>query len=246
MDMTKEAITEIKNLGTTADGKRIIDHGGKTFLVNGSEVEQFIPDDQPRTLEVSTLSAVVQYIQFQHEVDQPLFIHIVSPREVELLTALDAYGRRKTLVRAGVVTQAPDVDKFMDAETLNIELQTRFAPEGDRDVLLKLVGNIKDEVVKKYGDDGVSQKVTIQTGTATVGEAEVPRTVTLTPYRTFPDIEQLPADYIFRMRDGGKGAFIELTNGSWQLTAMNAIATYFVENLSEDDAIDNSNVSIIG
>lgn len=244
MDMTAEAITAIKDLGTTADEHRVIEHSGKMFLVNGSNVEEFIPQDQVESISVVSLSAMIEYIQNQDDTSQNLFIHIVSPRKVVLFTQADSHGRRQVLMCARVMTDEPDIGSFMDAESMNIELQTRFMQNEDRDILLKIVGNIRDEAVKKYSDDGVSQKVTIETGTATVGDAKVPREVSLIPFRTFSELEQPAANFIFRMRDGGRGALIELTNGSWQLIAMNAIATYFVDNL-DDKYFENSHVTIL-
>ena len=75
--------------------------------------------------------------------------------------------------------------------------------------------------------------VTIKTGIASVGEAEVPNPVTLAPYRTFPEIEQVESKFIFRMKEGPLAAIFEADGGAWKNEAMKRIKEYLVENLKE-------------
>ena len=112
-------------------------------------------------------------------------------------------------------------------------LQSGIADNDDKKLLLKFTGLIQEEAVKKTGDDGVSQAVTIKTGVATVGDAVVPNPVILAPYRTFPEIEQVESKFIFRMQEGPYAALYEADGGAWKNEAMRRIKEYLVKNLKE-------------
>lgn len=106
---------------------------------------------------------------------------------------------------------------------LNIMLQSSFVDNKDRNLLLKVTGNVKDEAVKSVGDNGVSQAVTIKTGVASVSDVVVPNPVTLAPFRTFQEVEQPESKFIFRMKDGPSAALYEADGGAWRNEAMKNI-----------------------
>ncbi|MED3469309.1 hypothetical protein P4485_32040, partial [Bacillus thuringiensis] len=89
-----------------------------------------------------------------------------------------------------------------------------------------VIGNVVDEMVKGIEDDGVSQAVTVKTGTATRGQAKVPNPVELMPYRTFVEVEQPESRFVFRMREGARCGLFEADGGAWKLEAMNNIKEY--------------------
>lgn len=61
---------------------------------------------------------------------------------------------------------------------------TRTVKNEDRDITLKVVGNIKEENEASIGDDdGTSQSVVEKTGVASVSNVKVPNPVLLAPYR---------------------------------------------------------------
>lgn len=105
--------------------------------------------------------------------------------------------------------------------------------------MLKVTGNIKEEVVKNVGDDGVSQSVVMKSGIASVTEAIVPNIVQLAPYRTFTEIDQPTSDFVFRMRTGVEVALYEADGGAWRNKAMQDIKTYLQ---SELEGIDNVHI----
>lgn len=193
---------------------------------------------QIETLQVSNLTSVIDFIKA--DIDGlrknigKLLIQVVSPREVRLLSPLDEDSNRQKILRA--VAILPDniyYDRFIDTERFNIMLQSGFAHNEDKELLLKFTGLIRDEAVKETGDDGISQAVTIKTGVASVGQAVVPNPVILAPYRTFPEIEQVESRFIFRMQEGPNAALYEADGGAWKNEAMRRIKEYLVENLKE-------------
>ncbi len=185
------------------------------------------------TLGVSNLTSVVDFLKANiDQVETRLLIQVVSPREVRVLTPLEEDRNREEILRA--VAILPDnifYDRFIDTERFNIMLQSGFADNKDKKLLLKFTGLIQEEAVKKTGDDGVSQAVTIKTGVATVGDAVVPNPVVLAPYRTFPEVEQPESKFVFRMQEGPNAAIYEADGGAWKNEAMRRIKEYLVESL---------------
>lgn len=124
-----------------------------------------------------------------------------------------------------------------------ISLQSAFVKNDDRDVMLRVVGNITEQNVKSWGDNGVSQSVVAKSGLATVDEVAVPNPVALQPYRTFVEVAQPESDFIFRMKDGPKCSLYEADGGAWKLEAIKNIKEYLNAELA--DEIKNKKVFII-
>lgn len=185
------------------------------------------------TLQVSNLTSIIDFLKSNIDKnDERLLIQVVSPKEVRVLTPIGVDGEREEILRA--IAILPDnlrYDSFLDTEKFNIMLQAGFSDKGNKDLVLKFTGLIRDEAVKETGDNGISQKVTIKTGITTVGEAEVSNPVTLAPYRTFPEVEQVESKFIFRMKEGPMAAIYEADGGAWKNEAMKRIKEYLIENL---------------
>lgn len=186
------------------------------------------------TLQVSTLTSLVDFIKANidnHE-DQWL-IQVESPSEVRLLTPINERSRDEVLRASAILPDNIYYDRFIDTERFNIMLQSSFVDNKDKSLLLKFTGLIRDEAIKETGDDGVSQKATIKTGVASVGEAQVPNPVILAPHRTFPEIEQVESKFIFRMKEGPNAALFEADGSIWRNEAMKRIKRYLIDNLRE-------------
>ncbi|KFX58415.1 hypothetical protein HYH39_06265 [Clostridium botulinum] len=197
---------------------------------------------QPKAqgLSISTLTGFVDYIKSNIDaIDTKLLIHVASHKRVDLYGPLNADRERECYLVAGA--ELPTnirYEQFLDTEQFNIMLQSSFADKGDKEVLLKYTGLVRDEAVKTTGDDGISQKVTVKTGVASVAEAVVPNPVSLAPYRTFPEIEQPLSKFIFRMKDGPRAAIFEADGGAWRNTAILRIKEYLKEALKENENIE--------
>ncbi len=193
------------------------------------------------TVIVSTLTGLVDYIKSNTDIlPEQLLVQVKSHNEVRLYSPLNPDREREEYIRAeAILPNNIYYDRFIDTEEFNIMLQSSFVDVGDKEVLLKYTGLIKDEAVKSTGDDGVSQAVTIKTGVASVGQAVVPNPVTLAPYRTFPEVQQPSSKFIFRMQQGPKAAIFEADGGAWRNEAMRRIKAYLEEELKE---IDNINI----
>ncbi|QKS70227.1 hypothetical protein FLK61_26055 [Paenalkalicoccus suaedae] len=228
--------------------KYIVDLGNKEAqVIEGRHYtpETLYPVELPRvnSLEVNTLSGLVDYIQSEFDSKNPLMIHVVSPQTVKLFDAVNQDAKRNTFIVANALTPSFNFDHYYDVESFNIKLQSVFVANDDRDSMLRLVGNVKEESVNEYGDDGITQSVTAKTGVAQVGTAIVPNPVTLAPYRTFLEIKQPESHFVFRMQSGPKCALFEADGGAWKLNAMKDIATYLRGQLSEE--IEKGSIKLI-
>lgn len=226
----REALEYLVNLGEKKEP--IINLPQGTFSrVSLSRVQEPIASK----LTISTLTGLVDYIKSNIDtIETKLLIHVASPTQVRLYGPLNSDRERENyLVAEANLPNNIRYENFLDTEQFNIMLQSSFADKGDKEVLLKYTGLIKDEAVKTTGDDGISQQVTVKTGVASVGQAVVPNPVSLAPYRTFPEIEQPESRFIFRMKDGPRAAIFEADGGAWRNAAILNIKEYLQEQLKE-------------
>lgn len=237
MENCKEALEYLVNLGKEKDPIVKTDLGIYTKM-NLSRLKA--PKAAP--LRVTTLTGFVEYTKSKFdETSEMLLVHVESPNKVRLYSPLDVDKEREEYIEADVILPNNIVyNKFLDTESFNIMMQSSFVDNDDKAILLKYTGLVRDEAVKDTGDDGVSQKVTIKTGVACVGEAIVPNPVILAPYRTFPEVEQPQSKFIFRMQEGPRAAIYEADGGAWRNQAMESIKAYLVDQLE-----DLQNVQII-
>ncbi|CAG9705508.1 hypothetical protein [Clostridium neonatale] len=233
----REALEYLVNLGEKKEPIIELDQG--TFSrVSLSRVTEPVASK----LTVSTLTGLVDYIKTNVDhLEGKLLIQVKSPEEVALYSPLNADREREKYVSAEAILPNNVVyDRFLDTERFNIMLQSAFVDDEDKAKLLKYTALITDDTVKNFGDDGISQKVTVKTGVASVSDAVVPNPVTLAPYRTFPEVEQPESKFIFRMKEGPTAALFEADGGAWRNTAILGIKEYLKEALK-----DNENIEII-
>lgn len=116
-------------------------------------------------------------------------------------------------------------------------LRTAFASAGDRDILLKLAGNVVDETAVTAADDGVSQETTVRSGVASRAKVKLPNPVTLAPYRTFLEVEQVASPFLFRMHKGPSFSLHEADGGAWRMEAMARVKDWLVKALLPSERI---------
>ena len=164
-----------------------------------------------------------------------MIIQVVDPLTVRLISMLDDERKREVLVE--VTGQVPQItfNRYIDRESFNIALQSKFIHDDNVALLLKFVGTVQSESVAAYGDDGVSQKATIKKGIAGSQDALVPNPVVLRPYRTFMEVEQPASSFVFRMKEDRdiECAIFEADGGAWKNAAMQNIKDYLEYELSE-------------
>ncbi|MTW85608.1 hypothetical protein F3157_08020 [Virgibacillus dakarensis] len=192
---------------------------------------------------VHTLSGLVDYLKSNFDGCDPVIIHVVSPTTVKVKSPLNDDENRDYFIKAEALIPDFYFDHWYGTEDFNIKLQSCFVKSDDRDVMLKVVGNITEDQVKTVSDDGVSQAVVARVGVATVGNVEVPNPVALAPYRTFVEVVQPESDFVFRMKDGPRCALFEADGGAWKISAIENIRKYLEASLK--DQIEYGRISII-
>lgn len=187
-------------------------------------------------IEIRSLSGIVEYLRsgFDNAPLEALMIHVESPTSVLVFNEVNCNANRSFYMKADAMLPRFDFSNWYNTEDFNIKLQSCFVANQDKDIMLKIVGNIKEEMVQTVGDDGVSQAVTAKTGVATVSNVKVPNPVSLRPYRTFVEVEQPESDFIFRMKNGPVCALFEADGGAWKLEAMKNIKAYLEKNLAAE------------
>lgn len=230
MENNKESLEYLVTLGE--EKNPIIELPQGTYSsINLSRVKEV----RAAALSITTLTGFVDYIKSNiDKINTKLLIHVESPTSVKLYGPLNVDKERENYLVA--IAELPNnikYERFLDTESFNIMLQSSFVTNTDKDILLKYTGLIQDDAVKQIGDNGVSQAVTIKTGVASVGQAEVPNPVTLAPYRTFAEVTQPESKFIFRMKEGPSAAIFEADGGAWRNEAILGIKEYLQEQLRE-------------
>ncbi|MGJ9460096.1 hypothetical protein [Oceanobacillus sp. CF4.6] len=193
---------------------------------------------------VHTLSGLVDYLKSSNlDSKDPKIVHVASPTEVRVESYLNADRERDYFIRADALTPSFRFDNWYSTEEFNIKLQSCFVKNDDRDIMLKVVGNITEDQVKTVSDDGVSQAVVAKVGVASVGNVEVPNPVELAPYRTFVEVVQPESDFVFRMQSGPRCALFEADGGAWKNEAIRNVRKYLDSALEEE--IEKGNITII-
>lgn len=230
--MIKEALQYIVGL-SEANIKEIC---GQKY--SDKELRRISYNPKAESIRMGTLTSFVEYLKSEADpMMNKMFVHIVSPMEVRLISRLDNERIRETLVK--VVCDTPDFTygHYIGHEEFLIALQAKFLPNQDRELLLKFAGTVENGTVAQYGDDGVTQKATVKTGIASKGDAIVPNPVKLRPYRTFIEVKQPESEFIFRMKEDERGgvqcAVFEADGGAWRNEAMDNIKEYLRHELEK-------------
>lgn len=222
-----------------------LDGVDRSFLIdnNGNASEVRPLDYKAQPLKVGTLTGFVDYMKQKDRHYLTTYIHVEDERTVSVVSNLDQLGERERLITAVADVPHFEYEHFYGSEELIIALQAKFTQTNDRDILLKVIGNIKEENVRNTGDTGFSQAVTMQTGITSVSDVVVPNAVELAPYRTFLEVEQPTSEFVFRMKDGPRAALFEADGGVWKHKAIKNIKAYLEEAFKEE--IKNDNFIII-
>ncbi|CZR99314.1 hypothetical protein CDFC105_72920 [Clostridioides difficile] len=197
---------------------------------------EIIEEPGAKELGITTLSGLVDYIKsgIDHKEDKLLLIQIVSPQRVLLRSALRKNRDRETYIMCEAWLPEVRFDRPLSLEAFNIMLQSAFIKNNDRDILLRIAGNVQESTVKTVVDDGVSQVVSMKTGIATVSDVIIPNTAKLKPFRTFSEVEQPESEFVFRLIQGEMKAMLcEADGGAWKNQAMLNIKAYLQEELKE-------------
>lgn len=232
----RDVIEFLVNLGDENSEPKVIEINGKTYCTKN--LRRY--DEKPKAdaIEGASLTALLDYIidNQQEMPDGKMIVHVTSPTTVRFYSSLDKERKRETLFIAKAKLPEFDFGRNMSQENFVIGLQSCFFKNDDVDMILKVAGNVESKTVASYGDDGVTQKATIKQGIASKADVIVPNPVSLIPYRTFLEIEQVESKFVFRISEGIGGTpefkLIEADGGAWKYEAMQRVAEYLKQCLA--------------
>jgi len=227
--MLKELLDRILELKNA----EVLEIGGRKYT---TQPVRAVKDAEPETLEAATLTGLVDYLKANVDTLEPgkLIVHVEDHANVKLLSALHGdFAQRDCLLHVKADLLQMKFNAWVESEPFNIFMQACFQETEDRAAVLKVVGNIRENVVKDTSDDGISQEVTIKSGVARVADVKVPNPVTLKPFRTFAEVDQPASKFVFRMQEGPKCMLVEADGGAWRNEARQTIKKYLAEALPE-------------
>lgn len=225
--MIKEAIAYIISLGNI----HIEEINGQAYATKNLDL---VSAPTQNALKVQSLTGLVDYVKSQYDADEKVLIHIVNHEKVVVVDAVNQDKRRNCFIEASPDLPQVRYGEFYSSEEFNIKLQSCFLDSEDKEIMLKVVGNIAEDNVRSTGDDGTSQIVTAKTGVASLSNVKVPNPVALAPYRTFNEVGQPESNFVFRMKDGPRCALFEADGGAWRLEAMQNIKAYLEKELASE------------
>lgn len=241
--MIRKALELITELTEKSMEPKVVEIGGKTYCNLNLTRYDIEPIAEP--VKVSTLTALVDYIKgCPEELREKMIVQIKSPSDITLMSGLDAEREREILMHVEADLPHFKSNRWVEQETFILELQSKFVHTPDLDAIMKVAGNIEAKTTANYGDDGVTQKTTIQQGIASKADVIVPNPVQLIPYRTFLEIKQPSSDFVFRIDSSSsepRFTLIEADGGLWINQSKAEIKEYLAKELKDV----SSNIVII-
>lgn len=184
----QRVLDNIQDPNTVADAK-IIAVDGRDY-----STKKLVPVEEPMpaALEVSTLTALVDYLKENRDaLEFPLMVHVASPTNVRILGPLAGpFVQRPTYLTARAMLPTVVLGNYLDSTNFQIMLRSAFVESEAREAIIKIAGNVADIEALTSVDDGMSQSVTVQTGVTTKAKEKLPNPATLAPFRTFLEVKQ--------------------------------------------------------
>jgi hypothetical protein len=166
-------------------------------------------------------------------------VHILNPNKVSYLGPLDSKYKFREV---HCVTEFENekfkfpFDSGLDQERFILNLLANFEDNKYLQAILSIVSNVEDVNGIELGDDGFKQNVTVKSGITYKKVEGIKNPITLTPKRTFREIEQVNEIYILRVQKGDKGLLFKLIKtdgGDYCVTAQARIKTFLQEQLKD-------------
>ena len=235
MENIKEALEYAVDLADNEE-KIVEGYGGKEYYdTNKHRLVELEPKKYQTSIKLNTLTSLVEYILSGRDelLKEYITVHVVSPTEVKVFTELDEERKREVFI--SVETELPNYKyaKFHSLDEFNIQLQSVFVKNEDRDLLIEFASAVHVEKGATVEDSGISQTVTVKNGVTSLAKGKAPNPVTLKPYRTFLEVDQPESLFVFRMNDDPGCALFEADGGLWKHNALLNIKEYLKENLKE-------------
>lgn len=234
MENIKEALQYAVQLANNE--AKVIDSNDKEWYdANKHNLVELDPKNYAKSIQLNTLTGLVEYIQSGRDelLKQNLTVHVVSPTEVRVFAELDEDRKREVFITTQAELPTYRYARFHSLDEFNIQLQSVFVKNEDRDLLLEFASKVHVENGTTVSDSGINQSVTVKNGVSSLATGKAPNPVELKPYRTFLEVDQPESLFVFRLNDEPGCALFEADGGLWKHNALANIKEYLQENLKE-------------
>lgn len=210
VEKIEQLITDVNPIAVDADGKQYIKTGWE---------EKFIPTYQ-NTIHCNFLTGVLEFLKsdIAGKSLKELYVLVSGFAMVHVNSKINPEDRNdEVILEASINTFNFRYGNQYTKEEMIVKLQSQFEETPDREKLLEILSNVVDEDIIESNDNGLHQRVTVKKGLAKVGSEDIPKNVTLTPKRTFPEILQPTGTFLLRAHDFDSWALYELDESVWKL-----------------------------
>ncbi|QQP71183.1 hypothetical protein JHE06_05280 [Carnobacterium sp. CS13] len=234
MENIKEALEYAVDLGNNEE-KVIKSQSKEYYDERKHQLVELDPKKYAKSIKLNTLTGLVEYIKSGRDelLKQNLTVHVVSPTEVKVFTELDEERSREVFIITQAELPTYRYARFHSLDEFNIQLQSVFVKNEDRDLLLEFASAVHVEKGATVSDNGINQSVTIKNGVSSLATGKAPNPVELKPYRTFLEVDQPESLFVFRLNDEPGCALFEADGGLWKHNALANIKEYLQDNLKE-------------
>lgn len=232
--MITEALKHLERTFKAGSAIKTHEHAGMTYA---DRAMNRLPDEKDiakiPAIEVSTLAALVAYVGSDLDnkgTTSGLFVHVVSPTRVDVLTPIQGEDevRQRVLsahARTPILRISDDeATRWVEVGDMGVHLRTCFLQSEARDSIVRFIGSWVETDKLEVSDDGFGQEVVVRSGLGMVAQGGAPSDMDLAPIRTFHEVDQPVSPFVLRLRKGGNVALFSADGGAWENEAIKSIA----------------------
>lgn len=246
--MITEALEWISKSRKTGD---LIDSGyGYKILIKGDGEREIISSFPIETIELNTLQGLIDFLTDEEGKEKLVGVTGITKNNSSIIVnsnnrvSVISKNYNELSKREKFVCVCPfhpekkfSFENYYETEEFRILLATLFQRTDDRETILDLTSKMQAEFVKESTDDNISQEVVIRTSIIKKEVKKLPPFVSLAPFRTFPEINQVESDYLFRVKLNSKNEITcsLFSSGSveWKVKTCADIKKYLQEKLPD-------------
>jgi len=194
-----------------------------------------------KTLNIHSLSGIIDFLKNDTTIYPDSLIHIADYDTVVVISPiLLPHKNREIFIAASLRNYNKfNFGTFMNHEEFIIDLLSMFEDTEDRQALIAYASKLTSENNVTVTDNGISQQAQVRKGIsgALKDNEKAPSIVTLTPFRTFREIQQPSSQFLFRIKEGQgvpRCALFEADGARWKDEAVHEIAEYLKTEMEEN------------
>jgi hypothetical protein len=214
--MLKEAIQFLTELGKpTTFRSEVPELKELEFLSDNGEILEPPRASSKNAPKFNTLVGISDFaLNLKDVIKDRMYLHIESINDIQLISELNPkYRYRETFATAQFSNKnfGFQFGSKHDQESFILNLQSNFKADDNLKKLISIVSKVSSVNGVDFDDDGVKQNLTVRAGVSFDKDLEIRNPLTLSPLKTFPEIEPAEEKYVFRVtkeKEGALGFFL--------------------------------------